>query len=74
MEPFPPEWNVGEKIEDQAFENGLLVLAGVHGLIDGVAGDHLELVPPYTIDNDHVSMMVEILHKSISDVVDELPL
>lgn len=74
MEPFPPEWNVGERIEDQAFENGLLVLAGVHGLIDGVAGDHLELVPPYTIDNEHVDMIVDILHKSISDVVDTLPL
>jgi len=73
MEPFPPEWNVGEKIEDQAMENGLMVLAGVHGLIDGVAGDHLELVPPYTIESEHVSMMVEILHKSITDVVDRLP-
>ena len=74
MEPFPPEWNVGERIEEQAFENGLLVLAGVHGLIDGVAGDHLELVPPYTLESEHVSMVVETLHKSISEVVDKLPL
>ena len=73
-EPFPPEWQLGEKIEEQALDNGLLVLAGVEGLIDGVAGDHLELVPPYTIDGGHISTIVELMQKSISQVIDRMPL
>jgi adenosylmethionine-8-amino-7-oxononanoate aminotransferase len=73
-EPFPHDWQVGEKIEEQALDNGLLVLAGVEGLLDGVGGDHLELVPPYTIEENHLSMIVDLLHKSISQVIDRMPL
>lgn len=73
-EPFPHEWQLSEKIEEQALDNGLLVLAGVEGLVDGVAGDHLELVPPYTIEGDHISMIVELLQQSISEVVGRMPL
>jgi adenosylmethionine-8-amino-7-oxononanoate aminotransferase len=72
-QPFPHEWQLGEKIEEQALDNGLLVLAGVEGLVDGVAGDHLELVPPYTIEEDHISMITELLQKSISEVIDQMP-
>src|SRR5690606_11470135 len=67
--PFPPEWNVGERVEEQALENGLLVLAGVTGLIDGFAGDHVELVPPYTITDEHIDFIVATLRKSIDEVI-----
>lgn len=73
LEPFPSEWNVRHRVEEVAFGNGLLVLGGVTGLIDGHAGDHVELVPPYVIDDTHVDEMVDILHHSISEVVEELP-
>lgn len=68
-EPFPPEWDVGFKIELEAIKNGLLILAGVTGLIDGVAGDHLELVPPYIIEDEHIDFIVTTLRKSIEDVI-----
>ena len=64
-EPFPVEWNIGHRVEAHALKNGLLVLAGVTGLVDGVAGDHIELVPPYVIDNDHVEFIVSTLRDSI---------
>jgi adenosylmethionine-8-amino-7-oxononanoate aminotransferase len=72
-EPFPPEWNVTTLVEEQALENGLFVLGGVGGMVNGVAGDHIELVPPYTIEEGHVDFIAETLRKSILYVVDQLP-
>jgi adenosylmethionine-8-amino-7-oxononanoate aminotransferase len=71
--PFPPEWNVGHKVEEQAFENGLLLLAGVTGTVDGVAGDHVELVPPYIIDEEQIDFTVDVLRQSLAEVMAGLP-
>ena len=67
-EPFPPEWDVAHRVEADALRNGLLVLAGVTGLVDGVGGDHIELVPPYVVDDDHISFIVSTLRDSIAAV------
>jgi adenosylmethionine-8-amino-7-oxononanoate aminotransferase len=64
-ETFPVEWNVGHRIEADALKNGLLVLAGVTGLVDGIAGEHIELVPPYVIEDEHVEFIVSTLRNSI---------
>jgi len=64
-EPFPPAWNVTRRIEEEALERGLLILGGVTGLIDGEAGDHFELLPPYTIEDDHVEFIVDTLREAI---------
>ena len=71
-EPFPAEWNVTVMVEEEAFENGLIVLGGVPGLIDGKAGDHIELVPPYIVEVDHLEFIVKTLKKSILSVVSKL--
>ena len=73
MEPFPVEWNVTSRIEAQAFENGLLILGGVTGLIDGVAGDHFELLPPYIVEDEHLSFIADTLKESILQVLSRLP-
>jgi adenosylmethionine-8-amino-7-oxononanoate aminotransferase len=67
-ETFPVEWNVGHRIEADALKNGLLVLAGVTGLVDGIAGEHIELVPPYVIEDEHVEFIVSTLRNSILTV------
>ncbi len=69
--PFPLEWNVTARIEEAAFERGLLVLGGVEGLIDGASGDHLELLPPYTIEDDHLDFIVHTLGESIKEVLSQ---
>ena len=69
-ETFPVEWNVGHRIEADALKNGLLVLAGVTGLVDGIAGEHIELVPPYVIEDEHVEFIVSTLRNSILTVCD----
>ena len=71
--PFPPEWRVTERIEEETFENGLLILGGVPGMIDGVAGDHFELLPPYVVDDVHLDFMVGTVRDAILKVVSELP-
>ena len=70
---FPVEWQVGHRVEADALKNGLLVLAGVTGLVDGIAGDHLELVPPYVIEDEHIDFIVATLRKSILTVGAEAP-
>jgi len=72
-EAFPVEWNVTHRVEEEAFENGLLILGGVTGLIDGVAGDHFELLPPYVVEDEHLGFMASTLRESISKVISELP-
>ena len=67
-QPFPTDSNVGHKIEHTAIKKGLLVLAGVPGLVQGVGGDHIELVPPYVIDDTHVEFITTTLRESILEV------
>jgi len=71
--PFPPEWNVGYRVEIEALKNGLLILAGVTGLVDGAAGDHVELVPPYVIEDEHIEFIATTLRRSILNIIAELP-
>jgi adenosylmethionine-8-amino-7-oxononanoate aminotransferase len=71
--PFPVEWNVSTRIEEAAFERGLLILGGVEGIIDGASGDHLEILPPYTIEEKHVDFIATTLAESIAAVISQLP-
>lgn len=73
-DPFPSEWNVTHRLEEAAFENGLLILGGVTGLIDGVAGDHIEILPAYTIEESQLDFIVETLNRTILDVIATLPI
>jgi len=67
-EPFPADWKVTQRVEEEAFRNGLLILGGVPGLIDGVGGDHFELLPPYIIEDQHVDFIAETIRDSILTV------
>jgi adenosylmethionine-8-amino-7-oxononanoate aminotransferase len=67
--PFPLEMDLGFQIELEAIRRGLILLAGVTGLVDGVAGDHLELVPPYTIEDEQIEFIVQTLRAVIPDVI-----
>ena len=72
-EPFPASWDVTHRIEKAAFDNGLWILGGVTGLVDGVAGDHFEVLPPYTIEDEHVDFIAATLRQCILQVTSELP-
>tara|TARA_A100001037_G_scaffold47334_1_gene38948 strand:+ start:38505 stop:39854 length:1350 start_codon:yes stop_codon:yes gene_type:complete len=70
--PFDSNMNIGHLIEAEARDNGLLILAGVTGLVDGVDGDHVEIVPPYIIDQEHIEFIVSTLRKSIINVLNKV--
>ena len=55
-------------IVDSIFEKGVLVMPGAPGLIDGVAGDHIAISPPFTITETEVNQTVEAVKESIIEV------
>jgi adenosylmethionine-8-amino-7-oxononanoate aminotransferase len=71
--PFPAAWQVTHRIEEACFERGLLILGGVPGLLDGMGGDHFELLPPYVVEEEHLDFMVETVRQAILKVTAELP-
>jgi hypothetical protein len=67
--PFPDSWRLAERIRQHAFDAGLIVLGGVPGLIDGISGDHIELAPPYIMEDEHMEIIVEVLQESLSTIL-----
>jgi adenosylmethionine-8-amino-7-oxononanoate aminotransferase len=69
--PFPPELGVTRRIVEAALEEGVMVVPGMSGMIDGVAGDHIQISPPYTFTEAHVERLVASLETAISRVMRE---
>lgn len=70
--PFPVEMGVGRRVAQAAFRRGLILLAGQPGLVDGVAGDHLLLAPPYVIERHEIAALVATLGESLAEVEAEI--
>jgi adenosylmethionine-8-amino-7-oxononanoate aminotransferase len=62
--PFPPERHFAQRIADTAFEQGLILYPG-HGSVDGVAGDHVMIAPPFVITEDQMDELVALLAKAV---------
>lgn len=69
LKPFPSEIDVAHRVVREAFSRGLLILGGVKGLINGKAGDHFEVLPPYTITEEHINFISDTLKESIESVI-----
>ena len=65
--PFPSESHFAQRVTDAAFEQGLIVYPG-HGCVDGVAGDHVMVAPPFVITEGQMDELVTLLAKAISRV------
>ena len=63
-EPFEPERNLPSRIKAAAMDQGLMVYP-VGGTIDGIAGAHVLLAPPYIIDRSHVEAIVDRLSRAL---------
>ena len=64
-EPFAPVMKMSSRLEQEAFERGLVVFACT-GSVDGVAGDMILMAPPFIITRDEVDSCVSILRESIA--------
>ncbi|RIK36467.1 MAG: hypothetical protein DCC55_27160 [Chloroflexi bacterium] len=70
--PFDPGLGITARVVDKAFEQGVLVMPGAPGLVDGVAGDHIAISPPFTVTEDQVQQVVDVLAASIRSVAGDL--
>ena len=69
---FDPNQGVTSMVVDQAFERGVLVMPGAPGMVDGARGDHIAISPPFTVNEDEVNRVAEVLRESIGQVVEDL--
>jgi len=53
-------------------EEGVLVVPGMSGMIDGVAGDHIQISPPYIFTEANVDEFMGALQKAIQRVMGEV--
>ncbi|MGE5849057.1 MAG: aspartate aminotransferase family protein [Candidatus Methylomirabilota bacterium] len=67
--PFPPEAGVTRRIVEATLEQGVVVVPGMSGLIDGVAGDHIQISPPYIFTEANVEQLVGALEVAIQKVM-----
>jgi adenosylmethionine-8-amino-7-oxononanoate aminotransferase len=70
-QPFPPEMRVSRRVEDAAFERGLVIYSCT-GSVDGLMGDMILIAPPLIITREQVDDFMAILHAAIQDVAREL--
>ena len=70
--PFDSEQGVTSMVVNLAFEKGVLVMPGAPGLVDGVAGDHIAISPPFTITESEVLQTVDVLKETIEAVSKQL--
>ena len=69
--PFDPACKLHERIKRHAMARGLLVYpAG--GTVDGTAGDHVLLAPPYVVSEAEIDELVDRLDHALVAALDEV--
>jgi len=66
-QPLPSEQRTHQKIKAAAFEAGLICYPG-GGTIDGHAGDHILLAPPFIMDETHIDEIIAKLTTAFNQV------
>ncbi len=71
--PFTPEAGVTRRIVEAMFEERVMVVPGMGGMIDGVAGDHIQISPPYVFSEANVDQLVKAMEVAVQKVMREVP-
>ncbi|MDJ0709433.1 MAG: aspartate aminotransferase family protein [Woeseiaceae bacterium] len=66
--PLDPAGKSHNRVQKAAMRRGLMVY-GMGGTVDGRAGDHILLAPPYIIDENHELELVEKLSAAVADAL-----
>lgn len=69
--PFDPALKLHAKVKAQAMQNGLMIYP-MGGTIDGLAGDHVLLAPPFIVTCDQIDEIVDLLGRSIEQSIQSL--
>jgi adenosylmethionine-8-amino-7-oxononanoate aminotransferase len=67
-QPFDPKIKLNQVIADTALSQGLMIYPG-SGSLDGRAGDHLMVGPPFCINESEIIQLVEILAGVVADII-----
>jgi adenosylmethionine-8-amino-7-oxononanoate aminotransferase len=67
-EPFDPQQGVTSAFVNRVFDKGVLIMPGSAGMVDGVNGDHIAISPPFTINEEQIEQVAQV----ITDVVEEM--
>ncbi|OAQ60350.1 aminotransferase [Pochonia chlamydosporia 170] len=65
-EPFDPSIKFGYKVQEAAFQLGVAIYPG-SGTIDGLKGDHILLAPPFTVTEDQLGRICQVVREAIED-------
>jgi adenosylmethionine-8-amino-7-oxononanoate aminotransferase len=66
--PFDPALAMHQRAKADAFGRGLLIYPG-GGTIDGRLGDHILLAPPYTVTDEELAAIVDLLGDTLDAVL-----
>jgi adenosylmethionine-8-amino-7-oxononanoate aminotransferase len=64
---LPDEDHVDERVEQRAFENGLLITT-THSNLDGYVGDEVVFAPAFTASDEELRTMIERLALTLREV------
>jgi adenosylmethionine-8-amino-7-oxononanoate aminotransferase len=70
-EPFDPGQQINVKVRERTFANGLICYP-TGGNIDGIRGDQIILAPPYNATESELSEIVDLLDRSLTEVMTPL--
>ncbi|MBS1253677.1 MAG: Putrescine--pyruvate aminotransferase [Anaerolineales bacterium] len=66
--PFPASQYLASRVFDKAFANGLIVYA-MSGCVDGIAGDHVMVAPPFVAEEDQLDEIVARLRTAVDEAI-----
>jgi len=66
--PFDPQLAMHHRTKAEAFARGLLIYPS-GGTVDGRAGDHILLAPPYNVSDGELDMIVDLLAETIEAIL-----
>lgn len=67
----PLDFNFSAEIAKYCFQQGLMITGGVTGSADGIAGDALQIAPPFIITEEEIDLVVGKLQEAIEWVMKE---
>jgi adenosylmethionine-8-amino-7-oxononanoate aminotransferase len=70
-EPFDPALQINGKVREQSFANGLICYP-TGGNVDGIRGDQIILAPPYNATASELEEIVDLLDRSLTEVMTPL--
>jgi adenosylmethionine-8-amino-7-oxononanoate aminotransferase len=70
-EPFDPALQINGKVREQSFTNGLICYP-TGGNVDGIRGDQIILAPPYNATASELEEIVDLLDRSLTEVMTPL--